>query len=573
MPCNTDLTVESADSLLDVSTLASEHVSTLVATTTAGNTAIYLNDNLKMGGFDVPSSNTIRHASNIATPCQVILAGDTAETKLKLYYIDVPLPTLGGPMLQFVAMNTKRMQHLVAYVALTVECIHTDFNAGLQLPSRLISYITEELEEKQETDLVSSLYHLTVTATFTPVMLEWLADTVKESTHKRWDKSINDVYQHIQNHIFINLIPALDRLAIATNSIRGHAMSHQHTDTFVSPEPFGALMDDIDAIRLLAQKLQLIIMKEHRRFKAFSKWLRTMIDIGVAEPGSSAAAEIEERELPNIDDTLVLSYIEDTLISSRLTPHLEKLDGASRPPGSTDRPSVMKAIQDLDHCSNGVLAEATSQLRLRDLTNRLTDRTNEIKASITHWQSKMLPSPQSIELNDLIKIESGASILDMALNSYSGARTNIDTITCLLMKVAEDEDGCQVLLQQILRLPTGHFEVSEERYNLPGGDLLHAVLLQEDRCLALVKGPVLQDYALYLCDFRRYREGLSHWTFPLHAFELKSAFLPSHFVVGGRPGKMVCVVYSDSGREWLVIDLSAAERLEAEQTEIDTEMI
>lgn len=288
------------------------------------------------------------------------LLSDTVSTFIssesRLHHVDLPLEKLGGSLLQVVATNTKRMQNIVAYIMQAVRCLQTDFTSNIQLPTRLINNLSEELSEKNEGDVVTNLYQLATTGTFTGTMKEWLADTIKENTHKRWDKNVNDMYNHIQMHIFVNLIPALDRLAIATNVIRGNAKFLEDTGKFIASEPFTILLDDINTLRLLAQQLQFIVMTEHRQFRAFSKWVKVMIDIGVAGPGSKSAYEIEEREFPNLDDSTVLAYIKDTLSKSQLTVHLEK-----------DK-------------AGGLL----------DLTTHLSDRTQEAVSSITKWQSGML---------------------------------------------------------------------------------------------------------------------------------------------------------------------------------------
>lgn len=309
-------------------------------------------------------------------------------------------PDITLPSHPVAATNTKRMQEIIAYITQTVRCIQSDFTSNLQLPARLINNISEELAEKNEDDLITNLFHLAMTGIFTPTMLEWLAETVKETTHKRWDKNINDMYHHIQTHIFVNLIPSLDRLAIATEAIRGYATFHEITGNFVSPTAFEALLDDIDGVRLLAQRLQLIIMTEHRQFRAFSKWLRLMIEIAVARPGSKAASEIEEREVPNLDEALLLAYIKDTLGRSKLTAHLEQKPALTQEHSDKDslydiaevsqrgRENVIEALKKLDSLRNKDEEKATRLLNLPKQTAHLAVCTRQAIGSIIKWQSE-----------------------------------------------------------------------------------------------------------------------------------------------------------------------------------------
>ena len=92
------------------------------------------------------------------------LLSDTITTLItsesRLHHIDLPLEKLGGSLLQVVATNVKRMQNIVAYIVQAVRCLQTDFSSNAQLPTRLLSNLNEELSEKKEDEMVTSLYHL-----------------------------------------------------------------------------------------------------------------------------------------------------------------------------------------------------------------------------------------------------------------------------------------------------------------------------------------------------------------------------------------------------------------------------
>ena len=393
-------------------------------------------------------------------------------------------------------------------------------------------------------------------------MLEWLAETVKENTHKRWDKNINDMYTHIQNHIFINLIPALDRLSIATNTIRGHALFHEGTDRFVSAQPFKSLMDDIDSMRLLAQKLQLVVMTEQRQFRAFSKWVRVMIDIGVAGLGSKAANEIEERELPNLDYSLLLSYIKDTLTRSRLTPHLEpeqtpEVTPRDSEPGSVytadagelNREKVVKALESLDIPGNDNDKDVKFLLNLSALKARLLIGTFRAVSSITQWQSGTLPKPSTIPLTRAFYIGPDPRILDLRLYPRGQGRNDVDAVTELLVARPPSDWNNRTILDRISR---PHSEDSpDSNYCLPSGEVLHAKILNEQRCLVLFKRSEDSHCYLISCDLPEYPH--VDW---FQVFERDPNFKPNRFIVGGRQGKMVCVVFADHGHHWKVLDFS-----------------
>ena len=551
---------------MDVDRPDLDDVSTLVSSAKSGITSVYLGDTVRIGAFNIAESYQVLHASHSSCTSQVVLTAKEHDTRYDLRYIDLPLEALSGPLLQTVAVNTKRMQNLVAYISLIVRCIQSDFSSNLQLPNKLINNISEELSEKQEGSLVNNLYHLAMTGAFTPTMLEWLADTVKDSTHKRWDKAINDMYTQIQMHIFMHLIPALDRLAIATDAIRGHALFHEDTGKFVPSKPITALMDDIDSIRCLGQRLQLIVMTEHRQFRAFSKWMRVMIDIGVAGPGSKPAAEIEERDLPNQDDASVLAYIQKTLIRSRLAQHLEQKDstngkqGGSKDvdytePAEEHRRRVMKAIQDLNNLREADESQTDALLILPALTARLIASTRQAISSISNWQSGMLSEPSTISLRGTVDTYLNTTVLDLKLFPRGQKPHSIDSITYIVMKSSGGENGDTMRFVKCSRHQRKETEVTRRDLIPPKGQILHARILNEERCLVLLESAREHTHILISCDLSA-NNAQDARNKPIHDFSGQTGFTPSYFLVGGRRGKMVCVVFGNDGRGWKVFDLS-----------------
>ena len=93
-----------------------------------------------------------------------------------------------------------------------------------------------------------------MTHNFSPTMLEWLVDILKESNQKRWGQAVDTMYVNIQNHILMHLLPALDRLSTATTSLRGNAKFYEGSTRFnVAPDIFSRVLDGIDSLRLVAR--------------------------------------------------------------------------------------------------------------------------------------------------------------------------------------------------------------------------------------------------------------------------------------------------------------------------------
>jgi anaphase-promoting complex subunit 4 len=115
-----------------------------------------------------------------------------------------------------------------------------------------------------------------------------------------------------------NLLPALDRCNVILNSLQGLAQYHEHSPAFDVPaSAFSLILDIIRCIRLLGHHILLFASEEHRRFLAFSKWLRYAIDFQAADPTSATGLELIEQD-PGLDFALVLTYIREGLEHSKV---------------------------------------------------------------------------------------------------------------------------------------------------------------------------------------------------------------------------------------------------------------
>ena len=136
-----------------------------------------------------------------------------------------------------------------------------DFTQGILLPAKLIKI--GEMDLVGEGSLATNLYKLAMSGIFPNAIKDWLADVVKEANHKRWDQAMNTMYTNIRTHISTHLKPALDRLAIAALRIRGYAQSADgFRRTFVDPDLFSKLLDAVDALKLVVEKILLLLNEE-----------------------------------------------------------------------------------------------------------------------------------------------------------------------------------------------------------------------------------------------------------------------------------------------------------------------
>nr|POF24037.1 anaphase-promoting complex subunit 4 [Quercus suber]POF24051.1 anaphase-promoting complex subunit 4 [Quercus suber] len=526
-----------------------------------GTVRVLMDNIVKIGTCHVDSP-PFMHAASSEGDKQILLSR-SAEHQISANILSLPIDMLGSSLHYVIATNTKRIQNLLAYISHTIRCITHDLTTGLHLPGRLISNVNEELAEKQEGDLVSNLYHLAMTSDFSAVMLEWLVDIVKETNHKRWDQAVNTMYTHIQNHIYIHLLPALDRLSIATTTLRGHAQYYEGTSRFDVPaESFTKMLDGIDSLRLVGQKLQLIAMTEHKRFKAFSKWLRIMVDVGVAGPGSKSAAETEEREIPNLDYPLLLAYIKDTLMLSRLSKHTTPRPGmrgsctwtefATHPmvaQMSYDRTKEALARVDVQDSRPSLelkdVSDIDALLNLPALMVYLAGHAKSALDSITAWQSRMLQPPVAHQLSD--QTSQGMVITDL---HSSHLMTNISFTQPdshasqtvgqyhLSHSVSHDQGSATLLAPRQLTAYHSDTQVLSTR-------LYNQILL-----IFLSHGSP----PIYSIEKLTISTGESR---PLHVFSALDFTPDTHqrnpFHLGPRP---VAIVFGNRGREWRILDLS-----------------
>ena len=554
------------DSVFEIRNPRSTSIDSLILSAKCGHTNVLLDESVQIGTFDI-NLKPLLHTSHPECSSQVIFSDASEDGVFSLHYIDLPLDSLGSPLLHVIATNTKRLQNLMSYIAQAIRCIQHDFTTGLQFPARLINNISEELSEKEEGSLVMNLYQLAMTGSFTPTMLEWLTDIVKEPNHKRWDLAVSTMYSSIRDHLFMNLLPALDRLSIAASTLRGHAKLHEGTSKFdVPPELFSSILDQTHSLRLVAQKMLLVVMAEFRQFRAFSKWIRVMIEVGVAGPGTKGAIEAEEREVPNLDYSLLLVYIQHTLSQSKLSLHLEQrvdMKGTCTISEFFQHPIIalmkrehtIEALEKLDTLKVGEklclkdVGHPEAMINLPILTTCLNGQVRRAVDSITRWQSKMLPKPQTTPLHGPLSIEKDTTILDMRM--YPGHGPDNETITCILAS----STGANLLLYREIRMQgSKKSDFSEIPFDGQGGNVVTAKLTSEKQCTVLFDHDDGRKL-LQSCDFQLYEQGDARWLRILHVFANTSGFTAQDFLIGGRRGKMVCVVFGRQGKEWKILDL------------------
>lgn len=537
------------------STSEDETVDVLTLLCSDSAVRVYIDNTLSIGSLPLPPTHIPRAStSHPSSTTHSILTHDPRTNDLFLNTLALPVSTLSSPLLQVITTNTKRLAHLSAYLATTVTCLTHDYTTALAFPTRLLNNLSTELEDKGEGDVVTNLLHLAMTTHFTPAMLEWLVDIVRDTNAKRWSIAIEGMYANVLEHLFMHLRPALDRVSIAAATLRGYAIFDSESAAASSfnldPALFSRTLDAVDAMRLVCRRLETIVVEEQRAFRAFAKWVRVMIEVGTAGVGTKAAAEAEEREAGNVDFGPVGEYICGPLGTSRVEAFVERRVGGGEGLKTRVYDRVCEVFARIDGGRETMTEEERTMTNIPTLMTVLSERIDTILHRIAAWQSNMLSTPTGLPL----PAAGAGETLEVVDMSMSGRRPcQAQGVTSILLLPAEARTP--LLEVHYSDNPRSSFQGPSVVDGVEG-EVLDATFIpapSEDALALIQAGGGEHPYQIL-----RWRGGEAARV--VHAFE--DGFVPKKLVVGGREGKMVCIVLGDEGKAWRVLDLQADGRPE-----------
>ncbi|OQN96216.1 hypothetical protein B0A48_17723 [Cryoendolithus antarcticus] len=535
-------------------------VDVLFVCTEAGEVQVLLDETVPIGNFTL-ASKPLLHASHPQSSTHAFLSRYQSD-QIQLHAQTLPLGTLGGALLHTTSRDTTRVSNLLSYILQTLRCTTHDFTTSLALPTRLIQNISLTLSESSppQGDLIHNLTHLAVTGTFKPALLEWLSDIVKEPGHKRWDAAVTTLYANVQQHMFVHLLPALDRLSIAVTSLHGHAKYHDGAAAFdVHAQLFTNILEGIDALRMIAYKVLTICMREWALWRTFSKWLRVMIDISIAGPGSKTALEMEEKEAGGLDVGAVMEYVGEVFMGSQLADYVSVLPGFGGAVDSKDAFFTHPVVQAQSHDATLKAVEKAAKeesprnvpegdkavVNLQAIAVSLAGNVRVAMERLAVWQGRLLEKPSPpVQVDGAV----GAKMHDMRMLNPVGAESQLALLST--------EDGK-------LRLTVGlsTTDIGESASIDTIGEALDAKFMDDRTAICLCRHP--DGFCLLAINPPHSAQSeaepaLDHRV--LHHFPADDAFQPASLVVGGRDRKEVVVVFSGDGRSWRTYDLAAGLR-------------
>jgi len=246
---------------------------------------------------------------------------------------------------------------------------------------------------------------------------------------------MTSLFHSLGNIIRVNVLPALERCALAASQLRGLARYYEGSKSFDVPaECFTKVIVTVDCVQLIVQEAVQILGQEERQFRAFSKWLRHQIDLAAAEPGSQSALELAEREASNLEVGKVLSYLEGPLFNSRVA-LLISPEPASKATGH-GFDYIAQLIQlDVAEALNYIRstpAPPSDTLKLSAWIARLETDIRAACLQIRSWQHSTWTSPLGIKLPKV----SVKEVCDMRMFANSGSPG--DTRVLLFAVPADD---------------------------------------------------------------------------------------------------------------------------------------
>jgi anaphase-promoting complex subunit 4 len=154
-----------------------------------GLVRLILYDALSIGSVQLPpdwqlSNVNFRkcafHPFSSAYMFLVDIPSDGGQTKTALVPLSLRFLHSSGSQLHIIESKTAQLEILVQYVGECLLALHHHWKHAKELPSRFMENVNETLAEKNEPDLVQSLFHLAATGDCPATLKEWLVDILAE---------------------------------------------------------------------------------------------------------------------------------------------------------------------------------------------------------------------------------------------------------------------------------------------------------------------------------------------------------------------------------------------------------
>ncbi|KAI9766935.1 MAG: hypothetical protein M1840_006232 [Geoglossum simile] len=257
------------------------------------------------------------HSSHPYSSTHSLLVSTNAE-EVYLLPLDLRFISCSGGYLPLLASRSTQLQNLLRYVNQVEQHMENEWRSSQELPSKFIRNVNETLEEKLDSNLVDSAYHLVVSGNCSEPMKEWLIDELTERGHKRWDKAVTTGYENIRRLAHQHLLPALERCDVIVCRLQGLSKYQDSNATLgLSTQDLSGIRDTVKCLKILTQTVLCYAGIELNQFTAFSTWLRHEIDIQAAENSGSSPDDVTDKDAL-MEHAKVIDYIQGAMTKSRL---------------------------------------------------------------------------------------------------------------------------------------------------------------------------------------------------------------------------------------------------------------
>ncbi|RCI13888.1 hypothetical protein L249_7962 [Ophiocordyceps polyrhachis-furcata BCC 54312] len=393
-------------------------VNVLVVGSSDGSVQLNIHDSFVVGTFQHPvlgtssASRLIHHASHpdVSTHALVLADDATEPREIQLLPMDLPFISSSPINLSLLASKLTTLQKLLRYLKEAQLHMQVEWRNARELPARFLRAIRGDLEGMQRgpRSIVPALYHVVVTGHCHEPVREWLADTLAERGHKRWEKAVVSGLENLRSLVHENFLPALERCALIFSRLRGLAQFHDDRDDIgFSVSQIKRVLDIIGCLHLVGHKVLAHVMDELEHFAVFSAWLRFQIEILAA--GAGRSEELTEKEA-TMDTSKVLTYIEKYLTESPLDMFFDDI-------------STKDCAADWNYCEDGpsLLQMLDSQLKKREEgqpSMRALPHVHFLVNYMTNWCGRIFQSvaesmKRSVRFGKPITLSMGAPITKM----------------------------------------------------------------------------------------------------------------------------------------------------------------
>ncbi|WWC94956.1 hypothetical protein V866_001808 [Kwoniella sp. B9012] len=307
------------------------------------------------------------------------------------------LPSNSQPTREILELSkiSDKIVHLLNIILRGIENAEIHFREG----EKQTMICREDLETcaKQQAmsiqDVHSDLFRFLMTGRSGVAVNEWMGNRLTGRTITKWDQTLDMSFRTIQNLIIESISPALERLVLLLEEMRGWSRTPRYqTQLHLNENDISKAIDLVLGFAKLVEGMRRDAEHELKAASEFMKWLKYEIARAVSQDPSS-----DDLPLPTHDLKLVWSFMLNGFVRSSFHDHFPYLivrppkdtlpsDHATYPRISTrsldDVLRETSQVLKIDHPSHSAVADTPSVQANQSLDSENTSM--DMSVSMTH---------------------------------------------------------------------------------------------------------------------------------------------------------------------------------------------